>query len=29
MLKAKNMTEARAVIVEKFPQAVRTLEARR
>jgi hypothetical protein len=29
MLKAKNITEARAVIVEKFPQAVRTLEARR
>jgi hypothetical protein len=29
MLKAKNITEARAVIVERFPQAVRTLEARR
>jgi hypothetical protein len=29
MIKAKNITEARAVIVEKFPQAVRTLEARR
>ena len=29
MLKAKNITEARAVIVEKWPQAVRTLEARR
>jgi hypothetical protein len=29
MIKAKNITEARAVIVEKFPQAVRTLEERR
>ena len=29
MLKAKNITEARAVIIDRFPQAVRGLELAR